>query len=227
MTRCIVNVSVGGDYPRGQARLLRSLETMAPETPRIFWSHWPARSHQECQCGFKVDACDEAARRGYGKVLWLDSQVIAMASLEPVWAWLDEHPMLQLEDGWNVGEWTSDHALKIFGVTRDEAFKMPMSWAKVVGLDLRHPKGLEFLGRWRWLRDNGAFDGPWHTLDQIAWRDRKIMSADPRCRGHRYDQSCSSWLAWDMGLPMAPKADFISTWPDQSGPVFMAKGNSQ
>ena len=191
---------------------------MAPGTARIFWDEWPGKSHGECQYGFKVDACFKALERGYDRVLWLDSQVVVVAPLGLVWRWLDEHPMLQLKDEWNLGEWTNDFALGVFGVTRDEALKMPLSWTKVVGIDLRSKEGTGFLDRWRSLRDAGAFNGPWHALD---------TDADPRFRGHRHDQSCASWLAWDMGLVMAPRADFISAWPDESGPVFVVRGNKQ
>jgi hypothetical protein len=220
MSDVIVNVSVGSSNPIGQARMGRSLDRWAPDIPRIFWDRWPGKPHSECPYGFKVDAFDQAVQQSYDRALWLDSHVIAVNHLSPVWAWLNESPVLQLEDNWTVGEWTSDHALSMFGITRDAAMTMPMSWAKVVGIDLRHSKGIAFLDRWRRLRDKGAFEGPWR-------RDSCGVPSDPRYLGHRHDQSCASWLAYDMGIKMAPKAIFISTFPNETGPVFVARGNTQ
>jgi hypothetical protein len=226
MLDVILNIAVGRDYPRGQARLWRSLEKWAPDTPRMFWAAWPRASHQDVPFGFKPDAFDEALRQGYDRALWLDSQVIAIAPLAAVWDWLDHIPVLQLEDGWRLGEWTSDEALRIFGIDRDAAMQIPLSWAKVIAIDFRASHGMEFLDRWRDLRDRGAFHGATHTIDTTTWRDGAVVSGDQRCRGHRHDQSAASFLAWDMGLPMAPKTDFLS-YPGDTGPVFVVKGNRE
>jgi hypothetical protein len=122
-----------------------------------------------------------------------------------------------LGDGWTVGQWTSDAALDIYGVKREDALRMQLCYACVVGIDLSSEIGVTFLERWASLRDAGAFVGPWTNEGGAA-------SADPRCLGHRHDQSAASWLAHDMGIPMAHMPDFLSTSLTEGDPIFRAAG---
>lgn len=205
MKRCILNVACGGAYPLGQDRLVRSLIRVGDPTDRMMWrDQWPGAPHADAQGGFKIDAFDLAYEAGYRQIVWLDAQVIARRSLDRIWQWLERRPVLQVQDGWWLGQWTSDAALEIFGITRDKAMEIPMSWTKVVGIDLDRKAGVAFLDRWRDLRDRGAFAGPWHA-------DHIPVSSDPRCKGHRHDQSCASFLAWEMKEPMAQMKPFISS----------------
>lgn len=200
--QALVNVAVGGPYPAHQDRLLASLDAVGERTPRVIWrDQWPTLPHAKVPYGFKLDALLWTHLQGYERALWLDSQVVARKTLDLVWQWLDRTPVLLLEDGWVIGQWTSDAALEMFGLDRDTAMSLPLCYAKVVGIDFETELGRTFFERWLALRAAGAFQGPWGP-DPLA-------SCDPRFQGHRHDQSCASWLAWDLAIPMAPIVDFL------------------
>jgi hypothetical protein len=216
----ILNVAVGGRYPAGQDRLRLSLMNLTdwPKWDvRLFWGGcWPGCPHASVPYGFKVDAFDHARKSRYRKALWLDAQVIAAKPLLPLWALLDARPVLLLEDpAWNLGEWTSDAALALFGTTRDAAMNLPLCYAKVIGINLESQEGLAFLTRWRELRDLGGFNGPWTA-------DGEHGSFDTRFRGHRHDQSCASWLAHELGIPMVPMVDILSRDPSAES-IFLLR----
>lgn len=215
----VLNVAVGGNYPAMQKRLAFFLDQVGESAARLFWTDtWPGlRSHAQCPYGFKIDAFAVARIQGHRRALWLDSAVYPAKDLSPVWDWLDHHDVLLLGDGWNIGQWTSDKALAIYGIDRDTAMTLQLCYACVVGINLSSSRGLEFLDRWRELREAGAFPGPWTN-------DAKEASQDARCRGHRHDQSAASWLAHDMGIPMAHMPTFLSLDPTAGDPVLRTGG---
>jgi hypothetical protein len=106
-----------------------------------------------------------------------------------------------------AGEWAGDAALERFGMTRDEAMGIPEVNACALGLDFGHPTGAAFLEQWLGEARRGtAFRG---TDDPIAgaddfkavkWNRRQRVSADPRVRGHRHDQTVAGLLAYRLGM---------------------------
>ena len=75
---CILNVAVGSNHVRGQARLRASLVRNARAT-QLFWtSEWPGEPHHKQPYGFKIDAFDRAADTGRPRALWLDASVWAV-----------------------------------------------------------------------------------------------------------------------------------------------------
>ena len=182
-------------------------------------NQWPGKSHQECPYGFKIDAFRQAQAAGIRRALWLDCSVWAVGPLEPAWQMIDERGVLLIEYGGSLGEWTSDAALEIYGISREQALEMPICYALLIGLDLESDIGCEFLDLWQGLRDAGAFVGPWENEDQEA-------SADPRCLGHRHDQSAASFLAHELGIGMVPINEIMTLGMDDPAKVFRAHGLS-
>jgi hypothetical protein len=215
----ILNVAVGARYGLTQRRMIFFLSQVGDSTPQLFWTEtWPGTPHTEAPYGFKIDAFDVAIKLGYQRALWLDSAVYPVKELDEVWSYIDQHGVLLLGDGWNVGQWTSDAALATYGVDRNDAMNMQLCYACVVGIDLASDVGMTFLSRWRELRDVGAFLGPWRN-------DAGEASRDSRCMGHRHDQSAASWLAHDMGIPMAHMPTFLAMETADGGdPVFRTGG---
>lgn len=219
MTCAILNVAVGERYLRAQDRLAATLDAYAPDTQRMFWrGKWPGKSHHEQPYGFKLDALRAAEDAGHHKALWLDSVAWAQRPLDLVWDYLDRVPALVMADGWNLGQWTSDAALKEFRINRNRAMGMQLCLAGILGINFGHPNGMRFLSQWEGLRDKGCFRGPWTNESGQA-------SNDPRCRGHRHDQSAASWLCYEIGIPMAHLQAFCR-YENQDAPdaVFAVTG---
>ena len=63
----------------------------------------------------------------------------------------------------------------------------------VVGLSRKSAVAMEFLRRWQAASAKGLFRGEWTN-------DTKSESTDPRCRGHRHDQSAASIIATQLGM---------------------------
>src|SRR5208337_3530097 len=64
-----------------------------------------------------------------------------------------------------------------------------------MGLNLEHPRSVEFLKRlnhYAWLNPS-AFLGDWRN-------DHQQVSHDPRCLGHRHDQSVGSIITCHLGM---------------------------
>lgn len=220
--RAILSVACGHWYPAGQQRLFDSLQEREESTTRLFWrDQLPPGSptHAQAPYGFKPYAFSHAKTLGFEQALWLDASVWAVRPLDDVWAALDDAGYYLEADGHQVGSWTSDAALELLGVTRDQAMGMPLPDGKIIGLDFRSSVVSSFLQEWKELADAGAFHGAWTN-------EHGQVSSDPRCLGHRHDISCAGVLAHRLGLELQ---DMKRLWFPAAGPhpdhaVVLAQG---
>jgi len=205
--RAIVNLSTKGYWP-GQVRLEKSLPD---ESIFLFRDEKEvgAPPHQENPYAFKIYAIEEARRRRFTKILWLDASVYAVGNIEPVWEWLDKNGVFMEEAGHYVGSWCNDTTLNYFGITRGEAMTMPMFSAGYCGFDFDNPISVEFFSKWKEAMLAGMFKGSWSD--------------------HRHDMSAGSIITNQMGLPMSLGGTFFSYIGDSFGVpkesvVFHLKG---
>jgi hypothetical protein len=191
-----------GLYVKPQQTLIRSIRKIYPKAT-IFAFNSPSEIHPECPphafspYGFKVYAIEHARTKGYNVVIWLDSPNRLIRRIEP---WLEEIAKVGVylqRDGWMCGQWANDKCLQYFGVTRDEAMKISNIYACIYGFDFRHPITAQFFDRWKLACKDGMFYGKGKNTD-------KTESKDERCLGHRYDQTCSELIAYQMGIPLSP-----------------------
>lgn len=174
--RCIVNFATAQYYP-GQMRLAASVPG---EDILLFNEKDGFPRHEDNPYAFKIYAIEEAVRQGYDQVLFFDASVYAVKPLQPVWDWLTEKGIFLEEAGHYCGSWSNDRALEYFGITRDQAMKMPMFSAGYMGLDFRNPISIEFFAEWKEAMLNGIFKG--------SWKD------------HRHDMAAGSIIANKRGL---------------------------
>jgi len=194
---CIVTFAKGGWFHHGQERLSRSLAKQDFTGGRIFFNdegQIGAPIHRDCPYAFKGYAMQKAIEMGYTKVLWLDASMWAIRSLRPVFDHIRDTGYLLVAGAGNVGQWTSDACLKVFGIGRDEALKLHEVMGGCWGIDMTNPTGSGYFSRWMaHAKDGLSFPGDWtNSFHQV--------SSDPRVQGHRHDQSVSSLLAWQLGL---------------------------
>lgn len=208
MRRAIVNVSVGSWYPRGAQRLRTSLTTHGETADRMFFiNRYPplSPSHQENQYAFKPYAFCAALMNGYDHVLWLDSSVMLCRPLDDVWNWIAEDGYCFGNDGWFVGQWSNDHALEEMGLTREEAWKVPLMDGKLIGLDLSSEIGRGFLRQWKSYADQGLFRGEWYGP-----------------QAHRHDITCGAVIAHRSGMKL--RTDFVTLGTCADGTYVKAYG---
>lgn len=221
MRVAVCNVAFGSWHPKGQARLGRSLDEQAPSVERFFFDALPpgCPSHDAAAgpYAFKAWALRAAAESGADVVVWADASYWLVRPIDVVLAWVADHGCWFHGPDSSLGAWTNDRTLAAFGVSRDEAMGAAMILAGGFALDLRRAPMRLFLEEYQRAAHEGLFAG--------EWRNYGTESADPRCRGHRHDQSVASLLIHRLGLPMTQ--DFMRFAHDVTGdPVFLARGGA-
>jgi len=180
----IINAAIGSWYPVGQKRLIRSLIEHGWNWDIMTWKDWP-NSNFDMSCNYNVKAAafQEAIENDYTHMLWLDSSVWAIKDPNPIMDIINEDGYYFWANGYNCAQECSDKCLEYFGVTRDEAEKMPVASTSMFGVNISNPIGKEFIERWI----QSALDGVFHGS-----RFHDNQSQDPRFLWHRQDQSAAS-----------------------------------
>ncbi len=178
-----------------------------PEAWQLFYYGYPdgCPTQAERQYAFKIYALERAFAAGFSTMLWLDSAFQPIGSLAPLWKEIEEQGWYIQQQGSAVlGNWCSDAALGIFGIGRDEAMRIPLCYSGLVGLNLRNTTGNNIWTAWQALYNAGAFDGPHRNYrgPRAPWgyKLEGDCSPDPRCEGHRHDESALSFILYRMGL---------------------------
>lgn len=197
MNPCVVNFGKGAWYPRGRQRLLDSLKGVGYAGGILSYtdeSQIGAPTHQQAPYAFKTSCFLRAQEAGHDVVLWCDCSVWAIRPLDALLEHVRREGHVFFQGGWNCAQWSTDSSLESLGVTRDEAEKLPMLMACCMGLDLTNPRSAEFLRRWHEkAMDGHTFAGPWSNEGQAC-------SKDPRCLGHRHDQTAASVIGGLLGM---------------------------
>ncbi len=237
MKTTIVTCGLGGRYPRGVARLIQSFVDTNKEISMMTWSGTlpPGAPSNVIEDGYdytgycaKPFAMRAAVNDGADIVIWLDASVRAIRSIQPLIDHIAEHGYYLAPNGFTIGEWSNDKTLAHFGYTRDEALLLPECASGIVGLDLRSPNMPMAAMLWRWASEYSYFPG--HHSNSMAadkkhhYKNVGWVSDDPRCSGHRHDQTVLSLLAHQLGLTnWVPWPKFVayqagySAVPGQSG----------
>lgn len=211
MKSCVVNVAIGGWYPRGQDRLAESLRAQGYDGDLLFWKDtYPPGSptHKEAPYAFKVCALEHARARGYETAIWADCSIKFIKSPEPLFDIIEERGYWFMTQGWNVGQWCSDDALPKLKITRDVAFKIPMVAATFFGLNFHEEDSIKVLEWQRARCEDGSFLGSWTN-------DLHEVSMHPQVLGHRHDQTALSVVIHKRGLIMEYPPSFFA-YEDQT-----------
>lgn len=216
MKRVAVNVSTGMTYRALQGRLNQKLQEFGNCEIKL-WSeplpkHWTP--HTEVPYRFKMHALTSVDG---DLVLWLDSSILPLRSLEPVWREIEERGyFLPANPGmWNY-EWTAESAYcGLFPYTPiHEAMaqnkKIPHCSSAAFGFNLAHPMGGAAYKKFCDLARTRVFCGPWANSNGPD-RDRyeaeylKALYTTAPCgppdvRGHRHDQTALSVIAYRVGM---------------------------
>lgn len=206
MTRIAFVSFANGPYLEGQKRLVRSVRRFNYD---IFdyntFESIGSPKHADSPYEFKIHAIRTVYMKGYDIVIWCDS-VIQL--LRPITDWIPEiekRGVYLQRDGHRLGNWANDRALNEFGVKRDDVMELDTTiYACVMAFDFRHPNTKQFLYRLKDCADKGLFKGNWNNSN-------KTESQDPRCKGHRHDQTCAELVAREMGIQPGPRVMSIDS----------------
>ena len=197
MNPAVVSVAVGGHYPGHARRMVASIRRVDPDLKTYVWiDDYPpgSPSHQAVPYAFKFPAMQFARAAGHDCVLWLDSAQVAHRPFRRIFDYISQIGWYFQPNGWNVGQWCHDAALKTLRVTREEAFGIPDITGCIFGLNFANPKAVEFFDRMVALSQDGVtFPGPWKN-------DGGSCSSNAGVLGHRHDQTAMSVLRHQMGM---------------------------
>jgi hypothetical protein len=204
-------------HPPAQRDFTRSLHQQYESLVRWSfngdWLSWDsdlplgAPAHSDAPFGFKPFCFETARQLGYTSVLWIDSSIIALSALNSLFDYIESRGFLFFEEDHSIGEYCHDEAVVTLGLNRETSFRLRSCWACAIGLDFTHARAGTFLNEWSLLAlDGRSFPGPkWigsHGFPRPA-------ASDPRVKGHRYDQTAASALAYRLDLlPWWTKQDF-------------------
>lgn len=207
--KVIVSCAFGGThYLQRQSKFLHFVQLRASRYPRVVYNTLPKGCPQHSTTtngayAFKIHALQNAIDRGYRYVLWLDTTMIVVKPLDPLWDYISK-------TGWYVcpqasatlGEYTSDDALAIYGITREQALQIQLPYSGIVGMDMKGI-GKDIFAEWKKLCEAGAFKGHHHAPGRGSEGGGKTVgkvSDDPRVSGHRHDESALGFVLHKLGL---------------------------
>ena len=203
------------EYEPALRRLDRSLDRMGFAGSRKYWEPgaYPAGcpDHLDVPFAFKPYGFAAAEAEGLRCVLWLDSTCVPIRPLDEVFDRIAGRGYVVFRTSTQmVGEWASDAALAALRLDRESAMELPEVNAAAIGLDLAHPVAAEFLARWRGAADDvtpfRGTEDPIRSADDyvaVKWNHGARCSADPRVKGHRYDQTVAGILAHQLGMELS------------------------
>lgn len=218
MRRAAVNVSTGMTYRALQGRLNQKLLEYGNCDIRL-WSDPLPKSwtpHKEVPYRFKKDALCSA---NADLILWLDSMILPIRSLEPVWEQIERVGyFLPANPGmWNY-TWTAESAYPalfpelLLEQARELNRTIPHCTSSAFGFNLQTDIGRKAFKEFCVLAETQAFCGPWAN-SQGPDRDRYsanhltgLYTTGPcgpaDVRGHRHDQTALSVIAWRLGMSL-------------------------
>ncbi len=200
----IVNVGCDYWYEKGTARLLKSLHENEYKGSVMANFGLPIGSepHEENPYSFKVEAILRALHAGYKNIFWMDSSIYCNENPNHIFEILDEHGYFFVKTGYNCAQSVNDKCLKWFGVSRDEAEKIPEIASGFWGLNFEKEQSLQILNKWINSCREGCFKGS-RTHDSNESEDKRFLF-------HRQDQSALSLSISTFGLKLKEFGDVVS-----------------
>lgn len=168
MKRAIISLATDrGNYYKGLTRLAESLRGNFSGDFLGFMGEASvgAPKHSDVPYGFKTWAFKHAFSLGYSQVIWLDSSVYAIKSVDHLFDLISRDGYVAQEAGHMVNDWCDEKTYDYFGAT-DETFEEYTMYgnAGFLGLDITQITAERFFRQWHYASCNGAFKGSWDNF---------------------------------------------------------------
>lgn len=163
-------------------------------------------SHEEIPYAFKPYAIQKIKDKGFKNVLWFDSPIYAVKSIDTLVEYININGFIFFDNiGYTIGDYTSDNCLNNFNMTRKESFKKPMIMACLMGFNFDNELSKKLFNEYfESTKVKGNYEGSWtNELNQV--------STDNRVKGHRHDQSVMSLILAKYKIkPLHPHSTFFA-----------------
>ena len=205
-----------GTYRGIEEKLVASMKRFNPAIDVFVFNNEAdigSPTHRDAPYAFKPYSVNTVRMKGYDIIIWCDSCLRAVRSLDPFVDEIAEKGVYLQKDGWKVGEWANDRSLEYFGVTREQSMQLDSIYAQCMGFDFRTKIANDFLSMWLGAAEAGIFKGNWKN-------DTLSESSDPRVKGHRHDQTCSELISYHLRIVKGSrivhddptKTRYFTTW---------------
>ena len=152
---CIITyASFNQRYPLGVKRLINSIcrsDFIGHLRYRI--GGWPnveggdlVLSH--IPFAFKACFFKEVQKMGYKRILWIDSSILPVVSLNQIFEMIAEEGYFILENWHTLGDYMNPYAAEAFGLTVEEVCSIKSCQALLIGIDFSNAKATELIDRW-------------------------------------------------------------------------------
>ncbi|HSX13422.1 MAG TPA: hypothetical protein VLE96_03270 [Chlamydiales bacterium] len=150
----ILYASFNWHYPDGLKRVIK----MAQESD--FKGHilyriggWPnveggSLTLAHVPYAYKVCLFKEAQRLGYKRVLWLDTSIVPLVSLNTIFQMIKEKGYFAFANSHSVGPYTNNPSCAYFGITRRKSQKITSCMSGMFGVDLTQDIGKNLIDSW-------------------------------------------------------------------------------
>lgn len=182
---CLINAAVGGWYPRGTDRLVRSMIYHGWKYDILTWKDEPINEYYQPGNPYtiKAAALAEAMRRGYTHILWMDCSLWVTEDPNVLMQQIDAEGGLFIRSGYNLAQTSADEDLLFASMTRDQAELLPELWSCIFGINLETKQGRSFTFIFLEAAKAGVFNTP---------RTHSNMSTDERFLHARQDQTAAT-----------------------------------
>lgn len=238
MRRCVVDVATD-NFHAHQRRLSRQLRHLDPGANQRFWNRIPTEwpRHIDKPYAFKAFALNDILMMDMADtVLYLDSVILPVRSLEPIWERIERDGYwLAKNNHYTNYQWTADSAYDALfpnswiGHSREVNKEIPHLVGGAFGLNLKSLVGKKFLtDLYQLASQTNAFCGPWSNRNfpgHHVYCDDMMGTCGPAdVMGHRHDQTAISVLAWRMGLEATEWGDILGYPPGNNRSILIVDG---
>lgn len=167
-TKCIVNLSTK-KYWKGQERLIKSLEGNTDADLLMFKSEEEvgAPLHKDNMYSFKTYAIEEAFKKGYAYILWLDASMYVIKDLNPIFEEIEKQGYFAQDSGWLNNRFTTPEQKEYFGTDEGK-----MISSGFVGFNTDDDMGYTLLDNWH----QASLDGMFHFNHHVSRQDQTALS---------------------------------------------------
>lgn len=150
----IIYSSLNRNYPEGLRRLLKHIVDSDFKGHVLYRiGGWPDEQGgslvlAHVPYAFKPSFFKEAQTLGFKKVLWLDTSIVPVASLNEIFAMIEEKSYFVMGNLHAVGSYVTPQAAAYFGLTLSQAHHIPSCSSGLFGLDLSKEKPKQLLDLW-------------------------------------------------------------------------------
>jgi hypothetical protein len=150
----ILYASFNKNYPRGLKRLVNFVKNSDFRGHILYRiGGWPnvdggSLTLAHVPYAFKVSFFKEAQAKGFKRVLWLDTSILPVVSLNTICDMIQEAGYFSMGNSHNIGPYLTAPAIEAFGITLEQANQIPSCSAGITGIDFTTNVGRTIIDKW-------------------------------------------------------------------------------